>query len=185
MVTMPRAGIALGSNVGDRLAHLRAAAACLRAIASPGEPALCAPIYQTSPRHCPPDSPDFYNTVVEIGFAGGPLELLEQTRAIEERLGRDRTAVRNAPRVIDLDLLYLGDRCCATDELVLPHPRLAERRFVLQPLADIRPLLVLPGHTLTISELLDLLGSNEPPLLRLGERLKEGGRPAHHQGHGE
>jgi len=171
---MPRAGIALGSNVGDRLAHLRAAAACLRELASPGEPVWCAPVYQTTPRHCPPGSPDFYNSVIEIGFAGDPHALLEHTRAIEARLGRARAAERNAPRVIDLDLLYLGDLCCATDGLVLPHPRLASRRFVLQPLADIRPQLVLPGQTLTAAGLLAALDPGEPPLVRLREGLLSG-----------
>ena len=176
---MPRAGIALGSNVGDRLANLRAAAACLRDIATPGEPVLTAPVYQTAPRHCPPGSPDFYNSVIEIGFAGDPHSLLDQTRAIETRIGRVRNGVRNAPRVIDIDLLYLGDRCCADGDLVLPHPRLADRRFVLQPLADIRPDLVLPGQSLTIAGLLELLGPDEPPLVPGWLPWKpENGRPA-------
>ena len=168
---MPRAGIALGSNVGDRLANLRAAASHLREIATPGEPVLTAPIYQTEPRHCPPGSPDFHNSVIEIGFAGDPHALLEKTRAIETRLGRVRHAARNAPRVIDLDLLYLGDMCCADGELVLPHPRVAERRFVLQPLADIRPDLLLPGQSLTIAGLLEILASDEPPAVVVGDRL--------------
>jgi 2-amino-4-hydroxy-6-hydroxymethyldihydropteridine diphosphokinase len=85
---MPRAGIALGSNLGDRLARLRAAVNHLREIATPGEPVLIAPIYQTAPRFCPPGSPDFYNTVIEIAFEGDPPGFLEKTRAIEEKLGR-------------------------------------------------------------------------------------------------
>jgi len=168
---MPRAGIALGSNVGDRLANLRAAAARLCEIAIPGAPVLAAPIYQTPPRHCPPGSPDFLNSVIEIGFAGGPHDLLEQTRVIETQLGRVCGTARNAPRMIDLDLLYLGDRCRAGGGLVLPHPRLANRRFVLQPLADIRPDLVLPGQSLTIAGLLATLGPDEPPLVLLSEGL--------------
>lgn len=166
---MPRAGIALGSNLGDRLAHLRAAAASLRESAAPGEPVLAAPVYQTVPCDCPPGSPDFYNTVVEIEFAGNAHELLEQTRALEESLGRDHDAGRNAPRVIDIDLLYLGDTCLTHDGLALPHPRLARRRFVLQPLADIRPELVLPGQDLTVTGMLENLRPDQPPLVRVAE----------------
>lgn len=168
---MPRAGIALGSNLGDCLAHLRAALAGLRQIAAPGEPVLIAHIYRTQPHHCPPGSPDFLNSVIEIGFAGGPHLLLETTRTLETLLGRVRNAARNAPRVIDIDLLYLGDTCISNEQLVLPHPRLGERRFVLQPLADIRPQLVLPGQVLTVAGLLERLSAGAPPLPRLPEGL--------------
>ena len=162
---MPRAGIALGSNLGDRMHNLRAALEALRQIASPGEPVLTAPVYQTEPRFCPPGSPDFLNTVVEIGFDGGPLEMLAQTRAIETQLGRTRGAERNTPRTIDIDLLYLGDEILDEGELTLPHPRIGERRFVLQPLADIRPDLVLPGETQTVAGMLAGLTTDESPLI--------------------
>lgn len=168
---MPRAGIALGSNLGDRLAHVRAALAGLREIATPGEPVLTASVYQTEPRLCPPGSPDFLNSVVEIHFDGTPLELLGKTRAIELRLGRTRTDERNAPRTIDLDLLYLGDETHSSDTLELPHPRIRERRFVLQPLAEIRPALVLPGHSLAITNLLAALPPDDLPLLPVDEQL--------------
>lgn len=168
---MPRAGIALGSNLGDRLGHLRAAIDQLREIATAGEPVLTAPIYQTEPRLCPPDSPDFLNTVVEIDFAGSPIDLLKHTRAIEKRLGRSAAAQRNAPRVIDLDILYLGDETSTGDLLELPHPRIQERRFVLQPLADIRPDLILPGHDQTIAALLAELPSDEASLVAVVEEL--------------
>ena len=168
---MPRAGLALGSNLGDRLAHLRTAVACLRHIATPGEPVLLALVYQTEPRHCPPGSPDFHNSAIEIDFQGTPHELLEKTRAIELQLGRRRDAPRNAPRTIDIDLLYLGDARVHDDSLILPHPRIGERRFVLQPLADIRPDLVLPGQTLTIAGLLDHPAPGEPPPVLLPDRL--------------
>lgn len=168
---MPRAGIALGSNLGERMDNLRAALEALQEISTPGEPVLAAPVYQTEPRFCPPGSPDFLNTVVEIGFDGGPPDLLAQTRAIEERLGRTRDGERNAPRMIDIDLLYLGDDIFQSAALTLPHPRIAERRFVLQPLADIRPELVLPGKTRDVAALLNGLASNEQPLARLDEGL--------------
>lgn len=164
---MPRTGIALGSNLGDRLNHLRQAADMLRALAVVGEPFIHAPVYQTEPRFCPPGSPSFLNTVIEINFLGTPDELLTHTRAIEQFLGRTPTTQRNAPRVIDVDILYLGSSVVSNDSLTLPHPRITERRFVLQPLADIRPELILPGQQQSIIELLENLQSDEPPLQRL------------------
>ncbi len=162
---MPRAGIALGSNLGDRLHNLRAALDGLRQIAAHGEPILTAPIYQTEPRLCPPGSPDFLNTVVEIGFEGTPLELLKITRGIEQQLGRTRGEERNTPRTIDIDLLYLGDNIFDDEALTLPHPRIGERRFVLQPMADIRPELVLPGQKQSVAETLALLKACGSPLI--------------------
>jgi 2-amino-4-hydroxy-6-hydroxymethyldihydropteridine diphosphokinase len=173
-VIMPRAGIALGSNLGDRLAHLRSAFSLLREISTPGAAVLTAPVYQTEPLLCPPGSPDFLNTVIEIGFDGNPLELLEKTRAIEKRLGRAPAAERNAPRVIDLDILYLGEETLTGDPLELPHPRIGERRFVLQPLADIRPDLVLPGQQGTVAQLLADLPSDGAPLVRHRQGLASG-----------
>ncbi len=164
---MPRVGIALGSNLGDRLSNLQAARDCLREIATPGESFLQASIYQTEPLLCPPGSPLFLNTVIEIDFSSDPFELLDLTRAIEKNLGRTDNAERNAPRVIDVDLLYFGDEIIDTAALALPHPRLSERRFVLQPCAEIRPGLILPGHTRSIAALLADLQSAEPPLVRL------------------
>ena len=164
---MPRVGIALGSNLGDRLAHLQAARKALREIATPGEPFLRAATYQTEPLLCPSGSPFFYNSVVEIAFDGDPFDLLELTQSIERKLGRTGAPERNAPRVIDVDLLYFGDRIIDAENLVLPHPRIGERRFVLQPLAGIRPDLVLPGHTRDIATLLTDLVSEEPPLIEV------------------
>ncbi len=164
---MPRAGIALGSNLGDRLANLRAAVEHLKEIADPGSAFLSAPIYQTEPLHCPPDSPHFYNSVVEIGFAGGAFDLLGITQEVERKLGRTGTPERNAPRIIDVDLLYFGTEVIDSERLILPHPRIAERQFVLQPLAFIRPELILPGQTRDVATLLGCLSSSEPPLVPL------------------
>jgi 2-amino-4-hydroxy-6-hydroxymethyldihydropteridine diphosphokinase len=158
-----RAGIALGSNLGNRLRHLQDARDLLQGIAEPGS-LLQAPIYQTEPVACPPESPDFYNTVVEIRYAGSAHDLLDATQAIEFRLGRIASPERNAPRVIDVDILYFGDERIDGGLLDLPHPRLTSRRFVLQPLADIRPDLVLPGDQVSIAEHLRHLDSQEPPL---------------------
>jgi len=159
-----RAGIALGSNLGRKLAHLQIARDLLKNIAVPGTLFRQAPIYQTEPVQCPDGSPDFFNTVVEFEFAGTPFDLLDHTQAIEFKLGREAVPERNAPRVIDVDILYLGDEQLDAGLLVLPHPRLTSRRFVLQPLADIRPDLVLPGDHVTIAEHLQHLDSSEAPL---------------------
>ena len=159
---MPRVGIALGSNLGPRLANLQAAREALRHLARPGAELLQAPIYQTAPLACPTGSPDFFNTVVEIDYDGSAGELLLHTQAIEKSQGRTHSSTRHAPRSIDIDLLYFGDATHAGDGLDIPHPRLTQRRFVLQPLADIRPELILPGHSLTIATHLAGLASAEP-----------------------
>lgn len=170
---MPRVGIALGSNLGDRLANLQAARDSLLEIATPGALFLQASIYQTEPLLCPPGSPLFYNSAVEIGFEGDPFELLEITQSIEKKLGRTGTPARNAPRVIDVDLLYFGDSVIDTEALVLPHPRIGERRFVLQPLAEICPDRVLPGQTVSVAELLVRLESTEPPLVLVALAIQD------------
>ncbi|WP_193213962.1 2-amino-4-hydroxy-6-hydroxymethyldihydropteridine diphosphokinase [Luteolibacter marinus] len=159
-----KVGIALGSNLGNRLRHLQDARDLLRKIATPGS-LIQAPVYQTAPVACPPHSPDFYNTVVELDYPGTPHELLDATQAIEFHLGRQKVSEVNAPRVIDLDLLYFGDERIDGDILDLPHPRLTSRRFVLQPLADLRPDLILPGDQVSIAEHLMHLDSSEPPLV--------------------
>jgi 2-amino-4-hydroxy-6-hydroxymethyldihydropteridine diphosphokinase len=162
-----RCGIALGSNLGDSRQLLREAIAALRAIAVPGGKFLEAPVYRSAPLACPAGSPDFLNTVAELAWSGTPHGLLEKTRGIEQQLGRIRGAERNAPRSIDLDLLYCGELEIEDTDLTLPHPRIAERRFVLQPLADIRPGLVLPGMAIPVSNLLGRLADGGPPLTPL------------------
>jgi len=161
---MPRVGIALGSNLGNRLENLENACDRLKTIAVPGAAFLQAPVYETAPVFCPDGSPDFYNSVVEIEFDGTPYELLEMTQAIQAQLGRIEGLERNAPRTIDLDILYFGDETIESHHLHLPHPRLHERRFVLQPLANIRPDLVLTGQKRSVAQLLESLDSSEPQL---------------------
>jgi 2-amino-4-hydroxy-6-hydroxymethyldihydropteridine diphosphokinase len=104
-----RAGIAFGSNMGDRLLMLRQARACL--VASPllAPPFLASSIYLTSPVDCPPGSEPFLNAVLEAELTGDPLALLRDLRGLEKALGRPEKTKRNTPRCIDLDLLYVGD----------------------------------------------------------------------------
>jgi 2-amino-4-hydroxy-6-hydroxymethyldihydropteridine diphosphokinase len=92
--------------------------------------------------------------VIEFDYNGEPADLLRDLKQIEAELGRPRRHERNVSRNIDIDLLYFGEMKADDEELQLPHPRMHLRRFVLQPLADIRPALVLPNQTKTVRELL-------------------------------
>lgn len=137
---MPRITIALGSNLGDRQANIAAAIRGLRKISLSGKPFLTASLHDTTPLNCPPDSPRFLNTVVEFTYSGNdPLELLDLTQALETKLGREANPVRNAPRIIDIDILLFGETTLDHPRLTLPHPRIRERPFVLLPLQEIRP----------------------------------------------
>jgi 2-amino-4-hydroxy-6-hydroxymethyldihydropteridine diphosphokinase len=152
-----RAGIAFGSNLGDRLQMLWQARSCLLASPLLGPPYLKSSVYLTSPVDCPDGSDFFLNAVLEAELTGDPAGLLRELRICEEGLGRAARSRRNAPRTIDLDLLYAGDCEINAGGLILPHPRIGERRFVLAPLAEIRPGLILPGQTEIVSRLLEKL----------------------------
>ena len=125
-------------------------------------PLLASAIYETEPVDCAADAGRFLNAVLEIGYDGEALELLRQLRAIEAELGRPSRHARNASRTLDLDLLYFGEHALATAELELPHPRMQGRRFVLEPLAEIRPDLILPGSAESIATLLVALPEGSP-----------------------
>ena len=103
---------------------------------------------------CEKGAAKFLNAVIEFGYAGEAHDLLRELAAIEKLLGRPDTHARNISRTIDLDLLYFGDLEIETAELQLPHPRIADREFVLRPLADIRPDLILPRQTESVGMLL-------------------------------
>ncbi|MGB0327513.1 MAG: 2-amino-4-hydroxy-6-hydroxymethyldihydropteridine diphosphokinase [Akkermansiaceae bacterium] len=161
-----RTGIALGTNVGNRLANLREARDLLVNLMPLGTNYTQSGLYQSEPVDCPEDSPDFYNAVVEIDYLGSPQGLLHATQFIEWKLGRQTSRIRNSPRPIDLDILYFDDVMVNEENLILPHPRLTHRRFVLKPLADIHPHLVLPGDETTVGEHLRKLDTDEPdPIL--------------------
>lgn len=149
-----RAGIALGSNLGDRQANLRQAWRELQALPDAAGPFRHSAIYETAPVDTDPEAGTFLNAVAELEYAGHPATLLAQLQQIEARMGRPSKRPRNASRVIDLDLLYAGNLVLATDQMIVPHPRLHLRRFVLQPLHDLQPELRLPGQEKTVAELL-------------------------------
>jgi 2-amino-4-hydroxy-6-hydroxymethyldihydropteridine diphosphokinase len=149
-----RTAVALGSNLGDRFGNLRAARKAILGLANMKPPILSSAIYETEPVGCEPGAPKFLNAVVEFDYKGDPATLLEQLVRIEEALGRTRNHPENVSRTIDIDLLYCGDRNVEDKRLQLPHRRMHLRKFVLQPLADVRPDLILPNQKKTIRELL-------------------------------
>jgi 2-amino-4-hydroxy-6-hydroxymethyldihydropteridine diphosphokinase len=149
-----RTAVALGSNIGDRLENLRAAREAVLGLANVKPPVLSSAIYETEPVGCEPGAGKFLNAVVEFEYDGDPVRLLEQLIRIEESLARKRDHGQNVSRTIDLDLLYCGDKQVNNKRLELPHPRLHLREFVLRPLADIHPDLMLPNQKKSIRELL-------------------------------
>jgi len=158
-------GIALGSNLGDRTAHLQAGRRTVALLHEGVANPLCSALYETEPVGCAEGTAAFLNAVMQIETSLEPAALLARLRAIEQSRGRHEAATKNSPRELDLDLLYADELELATDTLQLPHPRLPTRRFVLQPLADIRPDLILPGQPETVAALLALLPAS--PAVRL------------------
>ena len=146
-----RAGIALGSNLGDRSAILKQAIGHLRDLHEEGE-FLVSSFHETDPVDCPPGSPLFLNAVTELETSLPPLELLQRLQTLELAAGRPRVHGLNQPRTLDLDLLYCDEMTLLLPELVLPHPRMTERIFVLAPLAEIRPDLKLLGWDYSCEE---------------------------------
>jgi len=123
-------------------------------------------IYETDPVGCESGAAKFLNAAIEFGYDGEPENLLHALANIEKMLGRPADHARNVSRNIDLDLLYCGEALIATNELHLPHPRIVGREFVLRPLADIRPDLVLPGQAESVVQLLGALAAS-PGVVRL------------------
>ena len=151
-------GLSLGSNLGDRQAWLACAAERVASLSSVRVIA-CSAIYETEPVDVRPEYRDsaFLNAVLIVAASDAPESLAERLRVIESELGRVRQEDRNAPRPIDIDLIYADTLQIETAGLTLPHPRWAARRFVVQPLADVRPDLVLPGQSRTVSQILATL----------------------------
>src|SRR5438046_1806621 len=173
-----RAAVALGSNVGDRLANLQTARDRIRFLDGATLPVAQSAVYETSPVDCEAGAQNFYNAVIEIGFEKEAEAFFAELQEIERALGRKRHTPaptgrggdrlpssresgleaagevppqdrrkRNLSRTIDLDLLYFGSERRDGVRLQLPHPRMTERKFVMQPLCDIAPDLRLRGRS--------------------------------------
>jgi 2-amino-4-hydroxy-6-hydroxymethyldihydropteridine diphosphokinase len=149
--------VALGSNLGDPTANVLRAIARLEKLSA--APLLKSSLWQTAPVDCPPGSPVFVNAVAGLRPHPGetPESLLNKLQGIEKEFGRPPKKIQNEPRPLDLDLIAFANETRQSVGLMLPHPRTCERRFVLQPLVEIAPGLVLPGQTLTVRALLDAL----------------------------
>jgi 2-amino-4-hydroxy-6-hydroxymethyldihydropteridine diphosphokinase len=155
-------GLSLGSNLGDRLAHLARARDLLAAL--PGVRLVAqAPVYETEPVGVKPEHAHikFLNTVVILETDLEPADLQSQLAGVEDELGRVRTEDKYAPRTLDIDVLYMDDLKLHSPRLTLPHPRWMQRRFVLQPLADVRAGIRLLGAEQTVGELLAALPMKE------------------------
>jgi 2-amino-4-hydroxy-6-hydroxymethyldihydropteridine diphosphokinase len=148
-----RAVLAIGSNLGDRMASLQGA---ITSLADTPDVWLTAvsPVYESDPVDSPDDAPAFLNAVVLMDTTLPAHRLLDRALAIEDAFDRERSEVVNAPRTLDVDLIVVGDRRSDTDALHLPHPRAAERAFVLQPWHDVEPDAVLLDAG-PVAELLD------------------------------
>ncbi|HET6869996.1 MAG TPA: 2-amino-4-hydroxy-6-hydroxymethyldihydropteridine diphosphokinase [Solirubrobacteraceae bacterium] len=160
--------LGLGSNVGDRRAHLEAAVAALpehgvRVLASSS-------VYETEPVGLVLDQREFYNACLRVETTHGPLELLDACKAVERALGREPGGVRHGPRPIDVDVLLLGDERFESERLTLPHPEVTSRRFVLVPLLELDPELTLPDGT-RLADALAAHGGEGQDVRRVGHPL--------------
>lgn len=150
-----RAVLSIGSNLGDRRLQLQGAVDSLEDTPEVWVTAV-SPVYETEPIDAPEGSKDFLNVVVLVDTTLSAPTLLDRALAIESAYGRER-GERNAPRTLDVDLIVVGDRRADDAHLTLPHPRAAERAFVLAPWLDVEPDAEIPGYGV-VAELLDKVG---------------------------
>ncbi len=148
-------GLSLGSNLGGRLENLRSAVARIAEIPQLDVVAESS-VYETEPIDVPPAHRHrlFLNMVVIVVSESAVMDIFAQVQAIEGGLGRRPGQAPNTPRAIDIDLIYAGDKVVRSADLTLPHPRWQTRRFVLVPLAEVRPGRILPGQRQSVADLL-------------------------------
>ena len=173
---MISAFIALGSNLGESAGILRRAMTRLESLGV--GPVRKSSLWRSTPVDCPPGSPPFVNAVAGLIPLPGetPESLLRKLQALEKAFGRMPKQVLNEPRPLDLDLIAFGAEVRHSAELTLPHPRAHLRRFVLQPLSEIAPGLILPGQMKTVAQLLVELPAMES-VVRINIERKEIRRP--------
>src|SRR3954470_6208886 len=153
-----RAVLALGSNLGERVASRQGAADALAATPDVWA-APTSPVYETEPVDSPPGAKRYLNAVVLIDTTLAATRLMERALAIEDAFARERTEQHNAPRPLDVDLIVVGDRRNDDDFLRLPHPRAAERAFVLRPWLDVDPQAEFPDKG-PVADLLSAVGES-------------------------
>jgi len=148
-------GFSIGSNLGDRIQNLKQARLHIAGI--PGvEIVASSSVYETEPVDVPAEfsGVPFLNTVLIAGLNTSVESLYRETCGIEKMMGRRRDGNRNTPRPIDIDIIFAGDAFIRTIDLHVPHPRWSQRRFVVEPLAEIRPDLHIPGESRTVRDVL-------------------------------
>jgi 2-amino-4-hydroxy-6-hydroxymethyldihydropteridine diphosphokinase len=151
--------LGLGSNVGDTRAHL---AAAIAALPEHGVRVLaCSSLYETEPVGLITDQADFLNACIRVQTDLGPEDLLDACKAVEREVGRSAGGPRHGPRVIDVDLLLLGEIQHSSERLTLPHAETSSRRFVLVPLLELDPDLTLPSGS-RLADTLAALGDSPP-----------------------
>ena len=159
--------IALGANLGDREKNIRHAINELKH--TPGTKVTrTSKLIENPAVGGPENSPDFLNGVVEVETTLGSHDLLHRLLEIEHQMGRERRE-KWSPRIIDLDLLLYGDKIISSDDLVVPHPLMHERHFVLEPLAEIAPEVVHPTFGVSIADLLEEARRHEGTQARSGD----------------
>lgn len=163
---MAIAYIALGSNLGDRLQHLRDAVTALGEL---GQVEAVSSVYETAPVGYL-DQPSFLNAALRLRTELPPQDLVERLMEIERRAGRVRT-FQNAPRTLDLDILLYDDLIVGSPELTIPHPRMHERGFVLVPLTELDPSLIHPRLGVPVTDLLRALGPT-PDIQPIPDRIE-------------
>ncbi|MDP2991412.1 MAG: 2-amino-4-hydroxy-6-hydroxymethyldihydropteridine diphosphokinase [Kiritimatiellota bacterium] len=154
-------GLSLGSNMGDRLTHLKNAKAII--LDSPGiMPAAQSPVYETEPVDVPPEfqAIHFLNAILIVKTLIPLPQLMHTFQFLEQKIGRVPNAVVNAPRPMDIDIIYADGLQIQEQHIVIPHSLWQERRFVVQPLCDVRPDLIIPGQTGTVADV--LAGLSDP-----------------------
>jgi 2-amino-4-hydroxy-6-hydroxymethyldihydropteridine diphosphokinase len=159
--------LGLGSNVGDRRASLEQAVLALPR--HEVEVLASSSVYETEPVGLVPDQREFYNACLRVRTRHQPEDLLDVCKAVERELGRPAGGIRHGPRPIDIDLLLLGDVQYTSERLMLPHPEVRSRRFVLVPLLELDPELTLPGGDRLADALAEIEGQEVrlvgPPLI--------------------
>jgi 2-amino-4-hydroxy-6-hydroxymethyldihydropteridine diphosphokinase len=162
---MNRIFLSLGSNLGDRSRNLKQGIGLLEELA--GKTGAISSVYETEPWGCDADL-NFYNQVIELFTSLKPRPLLEVIHEIEKRCGRSRSAIQYAPRTLDIDILFYGDSIIEFPDLVVPHPSLQERQFVMVPLAEIAPCMVHPVLSKNMEQLLLECVDDKKIIQRLG-----------------